>query len=532
MRKFRCNVCGFIYDEANGIPEKGIAPGTRWEDLPSDWECPLCGVPKSEFTEIQESTATAAAIATGDDGSSRPKHLSTAIRVPIEPDDPSIVRDEDRCIRCGQCARICRERQSVAGYFTLEKTGGVGICIECGQCINYCPVDSLHERYEVRRVEAALADPDRVVFVQTSPSTRVGIGEACGLPVGSFSEGKLVSALKKLGFKYVFDTNFAADLTIMEEASELAARLSDPNAKLPMFTSCCPAWVKFAELFFPRYLGHLSSSRSPLLMSGPTLKTFYAKKYGFDPKKIYNVAVTPCTAKKFEITRPEFNAAGRKLEIPGMRDFDAILTVRELAAWLSRQGIDFASLPDTPYDRLFGSGAGAIFANTGGVMEAALRTAHWLLTGQEAPADFLALTPVRGMDGIREAVVEIAGRKIRVCVAHTTANARLLLADFANTRARYDFIEVMTCRGGCIGGGGQPKCDNTQRDQVVAKRIAAVYDRDARMKIRCSHDNPEIQELYREFYGEPLSELAEALLHTSYHSRAAELDPETVPERE
>lgn len=451
------------------------------------------------------------------------QHKSTTIRVPIEPDDPSIIREESSCIECGTCSRICHERQAVAGYFTLEQTGNHAICIECGQCINYCPVNSLQERDALQTVKTTLRQPDRVIFIQTSPSTRVGISECFGMPVGTFSEGKLVTALKRLGFHYVFDTNFAADLTIMEEATELVNRILSSDANLPMFTSCCPAWVKYIELFFPQYLPYVSTSRSPLLMSGPTLKFFYAKKYGLKPEKIFNVAVAPCTAKKMEITREEFTSTGRHLNINGIRDFDAILTVRELGKWLAAEGIDFASLPETPYDSLCGSGAGAIFATTGGVMEAALRTAYYFLTGQDAPEKFMTLQSVRGLEEIKESTVTIGKRKIRCCVIHTTEVARRLLSDFNNTAKKYDFIEVMACRGGCIGGGGQPKCDNTIRDRVIAKRIAAIYQRDAALPIRCSYQNPEIQELYHDFYGNPMSELAESLLHTHYHSRAGEL---------
>ncbi len=513
MAQYICSICGYVYDEEKGIPAQGIAPGTRFSDLPQGWECPICHFGKEKFQGGKPSAPPAPS-------SPAAKHLPADVRVPIEPEDPSIVREESLCIKCGQCVKVCRERQSVAGHFSLEKTNNVGICIECGQCINYCPVNSLRERDSLAPVKEALADPRKVVFVQTSPSTRVGISEACGLPPGTFSEGKLVSALKRLGFSHVFDTNFAADLTIMEEASELALRLSTPGSSLPMFTSCCPAWVKFVETFFPERIPHLSTSRSPLLMSGPTLKLFYAKRLGFQPEQIFNVGVTPCTAKKFEILRPEFHAAGKQIGQPEMRDFNAILTVRELGKWLQQEGIDFASLPETPYDSLRGSGAGVIFANTGGVMEAALRTAHWLLTGQEAPKDFFALEAVRGMEGVKEATVTIAGKTIRACVAHTTANARKLLEDFPALQAKYDFVEVMTCLGGCIGGGGQPKCDNDLREQVVAQRTAAIYQRDAAMSLRESHNNPEIQELYREFYGKPLSHLAEELLHTSYASRA------------
>ncbi|HCV54775.1 MAG TPA: hydrogenase, partial [Erysipelotrichaceae bacterium] len=316
------------------------------------------------------------------------KHLSPEIRVPIEPGNPSIERIEDKCIKCGNCRDVCRDYISVLGYYDLEKTDDTAVCIHCGQCANVCPTGSIQEIPEAGFVKAAIKDPSKVVIFSTSPSVRVSLGEEFGMADGSFVEGKMVALLRRLGADYVLDTNFAADLTIVEEASELVERLQHPDASkpLPQFTSCCPAWVKFAEIYYPELLPHISSAKSPIGMQGPTIKTYFAKKMGIDPRSIVNVAVTPCTAKKFEIRREEMKAAGRYLGIDGMRDMDYVITTRELAEWAREENIDFRSLSDSSYDPLMSqaSGAGVIFGNTGGVMEAALRTAYTYLTNEPA----------------------------------------------------------------------------------------------------------------------------------------------------
>lgn len=450
------------------------------------------------------------------------KHLSESIRVPIEADNPAIRRIENLCIKCGQCRDICRDYISVLGYYDLSKTNDTAVCIHCGQCANVCPVSSITETPEMDAVIAAAKDPDKVLIVSTSPSVRVSLGEAFGMQRGSFVEGKMIALLRKLGADYVLDTNFAADMTIVEEASELVERLTTHNKPLPQFTSCCPAWVKFAEIYYPELLPNISSAKSPIGMQGPTIKTYFAKKMGIDPKKIVNVALTPCTAKKFEIRRGEMNASARYLDLPGLRDMDHVITTRELADWAKKADIDFSTLGDSKFDKLMGeaSGAGVIFGNTGGVMEAAVRTAYEFVTHEPAPKELYTLEPVRGMQEIREAAVEIGTLRLQLAVIYGTSNVRRFLSMAKKSGKHYDFIEVMTCPGGCIGGGGQPKADVEERRTMVDSRIESLYKRDAQMKLRKSHENPELKHLYEEFYRKPLSPIAEEMLHTSYTDRS------------
>ena len=450
------------------------------------------------------------------------KHLSESIRVPIEADNPAIRRIENLCIKCGQCRDICRDYISVLGYYDLSKTNDTAVCIHCGQCANVCPVSSITETPEMDAVIAAAKDPDKVLIVSTSPSVRVSLGEAFGMQRGSFVEGKMIALLRKLGADYVLDTNFAADMTIVEEASELVERLTTHNKPLPQFTSCCPAWVKFAEIYYPELLPNISSAKSPIGMQGPTIKTYFAKKMGIDPKKIINVALTPCTAKKFEIRRGEMNASARYLDLPGLRDMDHVITTRELADWAKKADIDFSTLEDSKFDKLMGeaSGAGVIFGNTGGVMEAAVRTAYEFVTHEPAPKELYTLEPVRGMQEIREAAVEIGTLRLQLAVIYGTSNVRRFLSMAKESGKHYDFIEVMTCPGGCIGGGGQPKADVEERRTMVDSRIESLYKRDAQMKLRKSHENPELKQLYEEFYRKPLSPIAEEMLHTSYTDRS------------
>ena len=450
------------------------------------------------------------------------QHMPLDVRVPIDEDNVAIVRHEEKCIKCGMCKTVCEEYIGVHGTYTLEETGGKGICIHCGQCTQVCPVDSLTERYEYQDIREAIADPEKIVIVSTSPSVRVGLGEEFGMPAGSFVEGKMIALLRKLGVDYVLDTNFAADLTIVEEASELIERITKGRGPLPQFTSCCPAWVKFAEIYYPEILPNISSAKSPIGMQGPTIKTYFAKKKGIDPTKIVNVALTPCTAKKFEIRREEMSDAADYLQIEGLRDMDAVITTRELAKMAREAGIDFASLEDSAYDEYMGegSGAGVIFGNTGGVMEAALRTAYELITGKEAPAPLLDLQPVRGYEGIREASLDVDGLTVNVAVVYGTANVRKMIERVKAGEKQYHFIEVMTCPGGCIGGGGQPKTMLPIADDARKARIASLYKRDGSMKVRKSHENEQIKKLYEEFYGQPLSELAEKMLHTMYKDRS------------
>ena len=450
------------------------------------------------------------------------KHMPLDVRVPIEPDNPSIVRAEEKCIKCGMCKNVCTQDIGVHGTYTLEQTGGEAVCIHCGQCANVCPPSSITERYEYPEIRDAVKNPDQIVIISTSPSVRVALGEEFGMDAGEFVEGKMVALLRKLGVNYVLDTNFAADLTIVEEASELIERVTKGTAPLPQFTSCCPAWIKFAEMYYPELIPNLSTAKSPIGMQGPTIKTYFAKKMGLDPTKIVNVALTPCTAKKYEIRRPEMHDAGHYYDDPNMRDMDFVLTTRELALWAKEEGIDFASLTDSAYDNLMGeaSGAGVIFGNTGGVMEAALRTAYEYITGEEAPAQLYDLQPVRGYEGIREASLQIGELNVNVAVVYGTANARKMIERMKQGDKQYHFIEVMTCPGGCIGGGGQPKDLMKDADEVRKARIDSLYKKDAEMTLRKSHENPSIKRIYEEFYGKPLSEMAEKMLHTMYEDKS------------
>ena len=450
------------------------------------------------------------------------KHLNQNIRVAIDEDNPSIARIENKCIQCGQCARVCNEFVSVNNHYSLEDTNGKSICVNCGQCIKSCPVDSLVVKQEYQTLKDIIKQGDKVVIVSTSPSVRVGLGEEFGMPFGSFVQGKMVALLRKLGFNYVLDTNFAADLTICEEAAELIDRIKN-NKFLPQFSSCCPAWIKFAETFYPEILDNISSCKSPIGMQGPVIKTYFAKKMGIDPKRIVNVALTPCVAKKFEIRRKEMNISAKINNDENMRDMDYVITTTELAQWAKELNIDFNSLDEMSFDNFLGeaSGAGVIFGNSGGVMEAAVRTAYSYLTGKKPSELFFNLQPVRSYESIKEAEVEIAGIKLKVAVVYGLANVRILLDRIKNGE-KYHFVEVMTCPGGCIGGGGQPK--HFYEDEKAQKeRIKSLYAKDSSMKLRLSHENPEIIALYKDYLIKPHSDRAIELLHTIYLDRSKDL---------
>ena len=449
-------------------------------------------------------------------------HLSLNVRVPIEEENVSITRWEEKCVKCGMCKEVCTNAIGVHGTYTLEQTCGEAICINCGQCANVCPVDSITEKYEYKKVKEAVSNPQKVVVVSTSPSVRAALGEEFGLADGSFVQGKMVALLRKLGVNFVLDTCFAADLTILEEASEFIERVTKQTAPLPQFTSCCPAWVKYVETYYPEMIPNLSTAKSPIGMQGPTIKTFFAKKKGLDPKSIVNVALTPCTAKKYEIRRDEMNAAARYHGIEDMRDMDYVITTRELAKWAKEEGIDITELEDSEYDDFMGdaSGAAIIFGNTGGVMEAALRTAYEYITKEKSPEQLFNLTPVRGYEGVKEATLKVGDLDINIAVIYGTANAGKMIESIKNGDKQYHFIEVMTCPGGCIGGGGQPKDIMKDKDEVRKSRIASLYSKDEAMTIRKSHENPEIIDIYKEFYDKPLSKLAEEILHTSYEDKS------------
>ncbi|WP_455719213.1 [FeFe] hydrogenase, group A [Agathobacter sp.] len=450
------------------------------------------------------------------------EHLSKSIRVPIELDNPSICRDEELCIKCGMCKNICTSPIGVHEAYTFDETNGKAICINCGQCSNICPVSSIKEVEEYRDVWRAVIDPEKIVIVTTSPSVRVSLAEEFGWAPGVFVQERMIGLLRALGADYVLDTNFSADLTIMEEANELVQRIITKDKPLPQFTSCCPAWVKYVETFYPEFTPNLSTAKSPIGMQGPTIKTYFAKKMGIDPKKIVNVALTPCTAKKMEIRRDEMNASGQYWEDEAMRDMDYVITTRELAKWTRERDIDFNQIEESSYDKFMGdaSGAGVIFGNTGGVMEAALRTAYHIVMKEDTPNEFYQLTPVRGYEQVREASIKIGDIDLKIAVIHGTENAGKVLEAIKSGETQYDFVEVMTCPGGCIGGGGQPKHIGEDMDAIRKARINAIYSRDEAMTVRLSYQNPEIQALYKDFYGEPLSELSEKMLHTTYANRS------------
>ncbi|MBP2637169.1 MAG: hndD 3 [Firmicutes bacterium] len=440
---------------------------------------------------------------------------------PLDNNNPSLVRDQSKCILCGRCIRACSERQGVHVYSfanrgfdtTVVPAFDLGLdqvaCTYCGQCAAVCPTGAIVEKDDTQAVWDALSDSTKHVIVQTAPAVRVALGEALDLPNGSIVTGKMVAALKRLGFDRVFDTNFSADLTIWEEGSELIERLTN-GGTLPMITSCSPGWVNFIELKYPDLLDHLSTAKSPQQMFGAVAKTYYAEKVGIDPKDIVSVSIMPCTAKKAEAARPEMNSSG-------YQDVDYVLTTRELGRMIREAGISFGNLEEAQFDNPLGigSGAGVIFGATGGVTEAALRTVAKLVSGKEL--ENIEFEAVRGMNGIKEATVQLKeGLSVKVAIAHTLANARVMLDKIRAGEADYQFIEIMACPGGCSGGGGQPIITSPEKRQ---NRMNAIYECDRCSEIRKSHDNPAVKELYDTWLGKPLGEKSHHLLHTHYHKQ-------------
>ncbi|MCF8381662.1 MAG: [FeFe] hydrogenase, group A [Bacteroidales bacterium] len=466
--------------------------------------------------------------------------LITDYKSMIDISSPSIMKDDSKCIRCLRCVRTCEELQGVHALAVarkgseqkissfLNKPMDEVVCTNCGQCINRCPTGALVERNNIEDVWNAISDPEMHVVVQTAPAVRVALGEALGFEAGQRVTGKMVSALKRLGFNSVLDTDFTADLTILEEGTELLTRLKHvlvdnrTDVALPLTTSCSPGWIKFIEHIYPDFLKNVSSCKSPQQMFGALVKTYYAQKRKIDPKTIVSVSIMPCTAKKFEANRPEMRSSGFK-------DVDFVLTTRELARMIRQAGIDFERLEDSNYDSIMGesTGAGVIFGATGGVMEAALRTAYEIVTGREVPFENLNITPVRGMKGVKEAAIKIEGCvdewkflegvELKCAIAHGLVNAREIMNRVKTGKAKYHFIEIMACPGGCLGGGGQPIPTNAV---IRAKRARAIYEEDMGKPKRKSHENTEVIRIYKDFLGSPNSKKSHELLHTHYTERS------------
>ena len=464
-------------------------------------------------------------------GARENKFVGSKTPITVDEISPSIIRDTSKCILCGRCVSRCVAAHGT-GILGFEKRGFSTIvspaenrsfatspCILCGQCVNVCPTGALMEKSEIDKVDEARR-AGKYLVVQTAPAIRATLGEEFGYKIGTPVTGQMVAALRRLGFNKVYDTNFGADLTIMEEANELLARIKDGGV-LPMITSCSPGWINYAEYYYGDQLDHLSSCKSPHQMQGAIIKSYFAEKNGLKPEDIFVVSIMPCTAKKFEKERPQ-------LQKNGIKDVDAVLTTRELAKLIKRSGINFAKLPNEEFDQdLMGeyTGAGVIFGATGGVMEAALRTAYHELTGKEYEA--VEFTAVRGMQGLKEATLNIAGSEIKVAVASGMRNAKVLMDEIRSGKSPYTFIEIMGCPGGCVNGGGQPyvkPCflpneDNNILDTYKENRAQALYSEDERQKVRQSHNNKQVQKLYSDFLGKPNSHKAHELLHTTYVSR-------------
>ena len=424
--------------------------------------------------------------------------------VKISANNVAIARDNSKCIDCGMCKTTCIKREGME--FDAESE----LCVNCGQCVQTCPVKALAPKNEINKLLNAKKD-GKVLIAYTSPSTRVAFGDIFGLESGSFTQNKLVGFLKKLGFDYVLDTTFAADLTIMEEASELVDRIKN-NGKIPMFTSCCPAWVKYAEQFYPEILGNISTCKSPIGMMGMIVQNYFTKVKDIEKSNIFTVAITPCTAKKYEINREEIDGT------------DLVLTLYELEEYIHEKGIKYEDISEDTFDSILGegSGAGVIFGNTGGVMEAALRTAYHLITGNNLEVKDISFRSVRGYNGLREATIKVQDLELQVAIIDGISNAKKVIEEVKNGNSKYHYIEIMNCVGGCIGGGGQPKINIMQEDEIKKNRINSLYKHDDNNKIRFSHENPDIIKIYKDYLNSPLSELSEKLLHTHYIDRSKE----------
>lgn len=470
MKKYICKICGYIHED---------------KELNDEFFCPKCGVDKSQFEEIIEETK----------------------RIPISMDNCAIERTENKCINCGMCYKTCRE--CVGIKYNLDEVDSP-ICVNCGQCKLTCPTGAIHERYVYNIIRDFIKDTNKTVVVLTSPAVRVSLGEEFNLEPGTFVEGKMVSALKTLGFDYVFDTTFGADITTVEEATELIERIKS-GENLPMFSSCCPAWVKYMEMYHPSKLNHLSTCKSPISMQVALIKNYFSKIKNINKEDIITVALTPCTAKKYEASREEID------------DLDYVITTSELSLFIKEEGIDFVDLKDEQYDNIFGkgSGAGTIFGATGGVTESVSRTLYHFITGKETTKDFFKLTDARGLDGVKSASFEINGRIYKVAIINGLFNVFPILEKLENgEKIEYDFIEVMNCKGGCAGGGGQPVSVISKLDEVRNLRINGLYKNDEESNVRCSYQNEDVIRIYKEYLLHYSSSLAHELLHTTYNDKS------------
>lgn len=475
MAKYRCKICGYIYDENK--------ESVKFSDK-EDFTCPMCGVPKHLFEEVEDI----------EEIDETPTNA-----VKISNNNVAIQRDIEKCINCGICKQTCKIREG------LDFGSDADLCLNCGQCVQTCPTLALMPKSDKNKLYEQL-NSDKICIAYTSPSVRVSIGEVFHKETGSFEQKKLVGLLKKLGFNYVFDTTTGADLTVMEEASELIDRIKN-NKKLPMFTSCCPAWVKYLEDYHSDLLENLSTCKSPIGMQGMIVKEYFAKKMNIDKDKIFTVAITPCTAKKFEIKRPEIKGT------------DLVITVLELADIVKEKNLKYDDIVEADFDPILGEGTGSgmIFGNTGGVMLAALRTAYYLLTGNNL--DESKLTTKELSENLKEITVDINGLQLNTLIVHQLSKVNEILDDIKNGKSKYHFIEVMNCVGGCIGGGGQPKLNMDNELSLKQKRIDSLNNKDENSSVRYSHDSIIIKNLYDEFLGHPLSGISEELLHTTYTDR-------------